>query len=124
MGKKIKCQQFTKYPMLDLVIKKVKSLGRRLVEEDLVPYPLLAMEFPGVTLDRDTPAIEDKIVPQVSVEDTAAQNANNLARLNIIAGEDGPAIVDAPNDKIKYDNDINDIKTHFTLQTETVFLVE
>jgi hypothetical protein len=35
-----------------------------LVEEDLVPYPSLAMEFLGFTLDRDTLAIKDKIVPQ------------------------------------------------------------
>ena len=43
-----------------------------MVEEDLVPYPSLAAEFPGVALDRNTPAIKDKIVLQGHAEDTAA----------------------------------------------------
>jgi hypothetical protein len=122
--------------MPDSVIKKVESLGRRaqqnthdffdrngvlfewkdlvdeqkegLVKEDCVPYPSLAAEFPGVTLDHETPAIEDEIVPQGHAEDVAAQNAN-LALLDIVAGEDGPAIVNAHNDGIKYDNNDNDI---------------
>ncbi len=42
------------------------------MEEDLVPYPLLAMEIPGVTPDNNTLALEDKIVPQGHAEDAAA----------------------------------------------------
>jgi hypothetical protein len=68
-----------------------------LLEEDLVPYSLLAVEFPGVTLDPDTPAIDDKIIPKGRTEDAAAQNAN-LAPLNVVAGVDGPAIFNAHDD--------------------------
>ncbi len=42
---------------------KVDEQQEGLVEENLVPYPSLAAGFPGVTLDRDTLAIEDKIIP-------------------------------------------------------------
>ena len=65
------------------------------MEEDLIPYPLLAAEFPRVTLDRDTPAIKDKIVPQGHMEDTATQNTN-FAPLDFVAGVDGPAVVNTP----------------------------
>jgi hypothetical protein len=124
--------------MPDSVIKKVKSLGRHtqqntfdfvdrngilfdwddkvdeqqegLVEEDLIPYQSLAAEIPGVTLDRDTPAIEDKIVPQGHAEDVAAWNAD-LAPLVISAGVDGPVpvIVTTHNDEIKYNDNDGDI---------------
>ncbi len=135
-GKKIKRRQFTKYPIPDSVIKKVESLGHRtqqdtfdfadrnsflfkwndkvdeqqedFVEEDPVPYPSLNTEFQGVTLDHDTLAIEDKIVPQGRAEDAAAQNTN-LALLNIIAGVDGPAIVNTHDDIIKYNDNNDDI---------------
>jgi hypothetical protein len=43
---------------------KVDEQKEGLVEEDLVPYPALAAEFPGVILYRDTLAIEDKTVPR------------------------------------------------------------
>jgi hypothetical protein len=79
-----------------------------LVEEDIIPYPLLAAKLPGVTLDPNTLAIKDKIVPQGCTEDAAAQNAN-LAPLNVVAGVDGPTIISAQNDKIEYGNNNNDI---------------
>ncbi len=71
------------------------------MEEDPVPYPLLAAEFLGVTLDRDTPAIEDKFLSQGCTEDAAAKNTN-LVPLNVIAGVDVLT-------NIKNDNDGNDI---------------
>ncbi len=74
-----------------------------MVEEDLIPYPLLAVEFPGITIDCNTPAIKDEIVPQGRAEDAAAQNAN-LTPLNLVAGVDGPTIVNAHDEKIEYDN--------------------
>jgi hypothetical protein len=48
-----------------------------LVEEDVIPYPTLAAELPGVTLHRDLPvtAVEDDIPPQGRAEDAAAANA-------------------------------------------------
>jgi hypothetical protein len=75
-----------------------------LVGKDLVPYPLLVAEFLGVTLDHDTPAIKDKIIPQGRAEDAAEQHVN-LALLNIVAGVDGPAIINTQNDKIGYNGD-------------------
>jgi hypothetical protein len=47
-------------------------------------------------------------LPQSHTEDAAIQNAN-LALLNIVTGVDGPAIVNAHDDKIKYNNNDNDI---------------
>ncbi len=70
-----------------------------MVEENLVPYPSLAMEFRGVFLDRDTPAIKEAIVPQGRAEDAAAQKVN-LAPLNVIARVDGFLILSTHNDKI------------------------
>jgi hypothetical protein len=76
--KKIKCRQFTPYPMPDTVIKKVEAFGKSssgafdfadrngilfewnevvdecpesIVEEDVVLFPSLVAEFPGVTAD-------------------------------------------------------------------------
>jgi hypothetical protein len=66
-----------------------------LIEEDVVLYPTLAAEIPGVTLDREllvTP-IEDKIAPQGRVEDAAAANAG-LAPLDRQVLE-GAAVIDA-----------------------------
>jgi hypothetical protein len=122
--------------MPDSVIKKVKFPGRRaqqntfdfanrngvlfewndtvdeqqegLVEEDLVPYPLLAKEFLVFTQDRDTPDIKDKIAPQGRTEDAAAHNAN-LAPLDVVARVDGPTIISTHNDKFEYNNADYDI---------------
>jgi hypothetical protein len=81
-GKKIKRHKLTAYPMPDLVIKQVEAFGKSssgafnfadrngilfewnevvdecpkgIVEEDVVLYPSLIAEFPGVTLGRDHP---------------------------------------------------------------------
>ncbi len=74
------------------------------MEEDLIPYPLLAAEFPGVTLDCDILATEDEVIHQGHAEDAAAQNMN-LELLDIIRGVDGLAIINAHNDKIEYNYD-------------------
>jgi hypothetical protein len=94
MGKKIKRRQFTACPMPDSVKKKVEAMGKQqlpgmfnfsdrngvlfewnedvdeynenIVKEDVILYPLLAAEFPGVTLDRDVavPSIDEEVIPQ------------------------------------------------------------
>jgi hypothetical protein len=95
-GKKVKQRVFTPYPMPDLVIRKVKVYGKptalpgsfnfanrngillewneevdKLPEEivkirDIVLYPSLAVEHPGVVLGQDQPlpAIKEELVPQ------------------------------------------------------------
>jgi hypothetical protein len=107
-GKKVKRRAFTPYPMPDLVIKKVEAYGtstallgtfdfadrngilfewnevvdespKGIVDvEDVVLYPSLATEHPGVVLGRDQPlpSIEEELVPQGQAEDAAAPNAN------------------------------------------------
>jgi hypothetical protein len=107
-GKKVKRLAFTPYPMPDSVIKKVKAYGKLtallgifyfanrngilfewneevdkfpegIVEvEDVVLYPSLAAEHPGVVLGRDQPLplIKEELVPQGHAEDAAARNAN------------------------------------------------
>jgi hypothetical protein len=94
--------------MPDLVIKKVKAYGKSttlpgmfdfanrngilfewneevdefpegIVDiEDVVLYPSLAAEHPGVVLGRDQPlpSIEEELFPQGQAEDAAARNAN------------------------------------------------
>jgi hypothetical protein len=110
--------------MPDSVIKKVESYARRgacpgefdfadrsgvlfewnetidehpkgLVQEDVVLYPTLAAELPGVTIGRDVPvtAVEDEIAPQGRAEDAAATNAG-LALMDPRALND-VAVVDA-----------------------------
>ena len=46
--------------------------------EDVVLYPSLAAEHPGVVLGRDQPlpSIEEELVPQGQAEDAVARNAN------------------------------------------------
>ena len=96
------------YPMPDLVIKKVKAYGKstalpgvfdfanrngilfewnkdvdkfpeEIVDvEDVILYPSLAAEHPGVVLGRNQPlpSIEEELVTQGQAEDAAARNAN------------------------------------------------
>jgi hypothetical protein len=119
-GKKIKRRKLTAYPMPDLVIKKVEAFGKSssgvfnfakrngilfewnevvdkcpegIVEEDVVLYPSLVAEFPGVTLGRDhpIPTIEEDIMPQGCDEAAAAQNAN--MEPFAAAGVDAPTII-------------------------------
>jgi hypothetical protein len=51
---------------------KVNKQQEGLVEEDLIPYPSLAVQFQGVTPGCDTPAIEDEIVSQGRMQNAAA----------------------------------------------------
>jgi hypothetical protein len=108
MGKKVKRHAFTSYPMPDLVIRKVKAYGKLtalpdrfnfadrssilfewneevdefpegIVEvKDIVLYPSLASEHPGVVLGQDQPLplIEEELVRQGHAKDAAACNAN------------------------------------------------
>jgi hypothetical protein len=107
-GKKVKQCAFTLYPMPDSIIKKVEAYGKStallgifdfadrngtLFEwneevdefpegivkvEDVILYPSLAVEHPGVVLggDQPLPSIEEELVPQGRAEDAAARNAN------------------------------------------------
>ena len=133
-GKKIKRRKMMAYPMPELIIKKVEQLGKAdaipnafnildrnrvlfkwnvdvnkypegIIEEDVVLYPTLASEIPGVILDQDQPIplIKDEIEPQGRVKDAAAQNTN-IEPFDI-AGVDAPTIVHANNDKINKTDD-------------------
>jgi hypothetical protein len=104
-GKKMKHRKLTAYPMPDSVIKQVEAFGKSssgvfnfadrnsilfewnkvvdecpegIVEEDVVLYPSLVAEFPGVTLGRDhpIPTMEEDIMPQGCNKAAAARNAN------------------------------------------------
>ncbi len=133
-GKKIKRCSFTAYPMPDSVIKQIKALGQQnlpgvfvfldrngvlfewndnvdeytegLVDEDVVLYPSLAAEFPGITLDRDiaVPFIEEEIIPHGQAEDATAHNAN-VAPFVAAGVNHGPAAIHAKDNEIgEYDN--------------------
>ncbi len=108
-GKKIKCQQFTKYSMPDSVILKIETMrnqhlpgvfdfsdrngvlfewndnvneyNENIVKANIILYPSLAAKFLGITLDRNVavPSIEDDIFPHGLDKDAAAQNANTAA---------------------------------------------
>ncbi len=57
----------------DSIDKHCKGLHK----EDMVLFPTLAAELPGVTLDHDLPvtAVEDEIPPQGRAKDAAVANA-------------------------------------------------
>jgi hypothetical protein len=127
--RRFKQRAFTPYPMPDFVIKKVKAYGKStallgifdfanrngilfkwneevdkfpegIVEvEDVVLYPSLAAEHPGVVLRRDQPLplIKEKLVPQGRAEDAVACNAN--LRPFDVAGVAAVPIVHANADK-------------------------
>jgi len=138
-GKKVKRRAFTPYPMPDSVIKKVEAYGMSTAllgifdfanrnsilfkwneevdefpegiidVEDVVLYPSLAAEHPGVVLGRDQPlpSIEEELVPQGRAEDAAACNAN-LQPFDV-AGMEAAPITHANVDKLDdYKNDNND----------------
>jgi hypothetical protein len=135
---KVKQRAFTPYPMPDSVIKKVKAYGKsttllgifdfadmngilfELNEEvdefpegivevkDVILYPSLAAEHPGVVLGRDQPLplIKEELVPQGCAKDAAARNAN--LRPFKVAGVAAAPIVHANADKFidyKIDDD-------------------
>jgi hypothetical protein len=138
-GKKVKRRAFMPYPMPDLVVKKVKAYGKSttlsgifdfadrngiLFEwneevdefsegivniEDVVLYPSLAAEHPGVVLgqDQSLPSIEEELVPQGQAKDAVARNAN--LQLFDVAGVVAAPIVHANADKLNdYKIDDND----------------
>jgi hypothetical protein len=58
--------------------KEVDKCPEGIIEEDMVLYPSLVAEFPGVTLGQDhlIPTIEEDIIPQGCTRADAACNAN------------------------------------------------
>jgi hypothetical protein len=105
-GKKIKQQKLTVKPMPESITKKVEQFGKsnswpntldfadrngilfewndnvdeyqeRLIKEDVVLYPSLMADIPGVVLEQDLPIsmIEDKIKPQGHAKDVASEVA-------------------------------------------------
>jgi hypothetical protein len=127
--KKVKRRAFTPYPMPDLVIKKVEAYGKSTLPgifdfadrsdihfewneevdefpkgiidiDDVVLYPSLTAEHPGVVLGQDQPlpSIEEELVPQGQAEDAAARNAN--LRPFDVAGVGAAPIVHTNVDKL------------------------
>jgi hypothetical protein len=77
--------------------------------KDVILYPSLAAEQPGVVLGRDQllPSIEEELVPQGRAEDAAAPNAN--LRPFDVAGVAAAPIIHANADKfVDYKIDNND----------------
>jgi hypothetical protein len=137
-GKKVKRRAFTLYPMPDSVINKVEAYGKStallgifdfadrngiLFEwneevdefpkgivkvEDLVLYPSLAAEHPGVVLGQDQPlpSIEEELVPQGHAKDAAARNAN-LRRFDVAGVAVAPIIHANADEFIDYKIDNN-----------------
>jgi hypothetical protein len=85
----------------------VNEYPNRLVDKDMVLYPSLLTEIPGVVLEQDLPipTIEDKIKPQGHAKDATARNAN-LKPLDV-TGVDMLTIICANNNKIDKINDDN-----------------
>jgi hypothetical protein len=139
-GKKVKCRAFMPYPMPDSVIKKVKAYAKSTalqgifdfadrngilfnwneeVDEspkgtvkvkDVILYPSLATEHPGVALGRDQslPSIKEELVSQGHAKDAAPRNAN-LQPLDVAGVGAVLSFVDANMDKLKDDkSDDND----------------
>ena len=90
--------------------KKVDEFPKGIVDiEDVVLYPSLAAEHPGVVLGRDQPlpSIKEELIPKGRVEDAAARNAN-LQPFNV-AGVEAAPIVHANADELDdYKIDNND----------------
>ena len=86
----------------------VDECPESIVEEDVVLFPSLVAEFPGVTLGRDhpTPAIDEEILPQGRAEADAARNAN--MEPFAVAGVDAPTIVHANMNEIEETGDNDD----------------
>jgi hypothetical protein len=81
-----------------------------IVKEDVVLYPSLVAEFPGVTLEQDhpIPTIEEDIMPQGRDKAASARNAN-MERF-ATAGVDAPTIIHVDINEIdKTDDDDNGI---------------
>jgi hypothetical protein len=80
-----------------------------IVKKEVVLYPNLAAEIPGVVLNRDQPVplVEDKIRPQGRVKDAAARNAIIVIEPSNVTGMEAPAIVHANNGTIDETDDNN-----------------
>ncbi len=87
---------------------KVNKYPKVLIKEDVVLYPSIVADIPGVVLEQDLPIqmIEDKFEPQGRAEDATARNPN--LKLFNIAGVDAPMIICAINNKINKINDDDD----------------
>jgi len=132
-GKKIKRRQFTLYPMPDSVIAKVESFARQgvvpgafdftdrsgilfewndeidespegLVAEDVVLYPSIVAEFPGVTLDRDIAVamVEDDVPAKALLIDVDNKSQDGSDAYDDVSTNDE----DTDNDKEEDDNDL------------------
>jgi hypothetical protein len=86
----------------------VDKAPENIVEEDVVLYPSLPGELPGVALERDQPipSIEDNIEPHSQAERKAAINAN-LEPFNV-TGVDTPTIIQANANEIDGADDDDD----------------
>jgi hypothetical protein len=86
----------------------VDKYPERLVEEDVVLYPSLAVEIPGVVLEQNLPipTIEVKNEPQGHTKVAEARNAN-LEPFNI-TGVEALTIICTNNNKIDIINDNDD----------------
>jgi hypothetical protein len=86
----------------------VDETPKGIIEEDVVFYPSLAAETPGVVIKRDQPipSMEDEIEPQGHAEDSEARNAN-LEPINA-AGVDTPTIIHANVNEIADADDDDD----------------
>jgi hypothetical protein len=84
----------------------VDKASQGLVGEDIVPYPTLAAEIPGVHLscDKPVPTIKDEVNLMGRAEDPTAQNAG-LEPLAIAGVDHATAIIDA--DKHEFDDSHN-----------------
>jgi hypothetical protein len=88
----------------------VDEFPKGIVEvEDIVLYPSLAAEHPGVALGRDQPlrSIEEELIPQGQAKDAAACNAN--LRPFDVSGVAAAPIVHANADKfVDYESNDDD----------------
>ena len=137
-GKKIKRRQFSPYPMPDTVIARVERYGTEnalpgifdfadrngvlfewnddvdecpegiLEEDDVILYPSIAAELPGVDLEHDTPrpSIEADLIPHGQAEDEAARNANHEPFG--VVGVEPVAVIHTEDGEIDSDSDTND----------------
>jgi hypothetical protein len=137
-GKKLKRRQFLPYPMPDSVIARVERYGTQnalpgiidfpdrngvlfewndevdecpegiLEEDDVILYPSIAAELPGVELKHDTPrpSIEADLIPHGQAEDKAARNANHEPFG--IVGVEPAVVIHAEEGEIDNDSDEDD----------------
>ena len=88
--------------------KDVNETPKGIIKKDVVLYPFLAAETPGIVLEQDQPipSMEDEMEPQGRAKDAAAQNAN-LEPINA-AGVHTLTIIHANANEIDNADDNND----------------